>query len=89
MFVALSAPVPCLICGCRLHAVMVGTARINKRSMRFTATLGATAEPCPECGTRSDAMPPYSAFQPVPEHADAIRVYRLRRWPEIVGEAAS
>lgn len=41
---------PCAVCGCRMRGVMVGTFRINRRSLKADpGTISATE--CPECGS--------------------------------------
>jgi len=84
MFVALECTIPCGLCGCRVQAFMMGTARVNKRSLRVTGPLlGALRFPsCPECGTdiRSDGLVPRSAYRLCPEDAAKVAAYRMRKW---------
>ena len=84
MFVALQATTPCLLCGYRVEVLMMGTARINKRSLRVSGPLlGAVRyTACPECGSdiRSHGLVPRSAYALDPEHAAKVAEYRMRKW---------
>lgn len=90
MFVTVDARTPCLLCGYLLSVSMCGDLRVNKRSARFSATLGFWKyTECPECLApvpRSGA----SLTSMVLRHADAVKVaeYRLRKWGVAVNEAA-
>jgi len=74
---------PCTLCGYRIRLVMVGTARVNKRSMRVSSTLGAWQyNDCPECGTpvaRGSAAP-VTAWVLMPGDAAKVAEYRERRF---------
>lgn len=63
---------------------MMGTARINKRSLRVSGPLlGAFRfTRCPECGwdVCSDSMRPRSAYVLAPEDAAKLAEYRMRKW---------
>ena len=83
MTVTLLASTPCLLCGYQTTILMVGTARINKRSMRVQGPLiGAYRfADCPECGTGvHSSSAPRSAYRLHPDDDAAVRAYRMRRW---------
>lgn len=84
MFVALIATTPCPLCSYRVELLMMGTARVNKRSLRVSGPLlGACRYAfCPECGSdvRSHGLAPRSAYRLAPEDAVKVAEYRKRRW---------
>lgn len=84
MFVALAATTPCVLCGYRVEMLMMGSARVNKRSLRVSGPLlGAVRyTDCPECGSdvRSYGLVPRSAYRLVPEDAEKVAAYRMRKW---------
>jgi hypothetical protein len=91
MFVALEARSRCLLCGFRDRVIMMGTARINKRSMRVQGPLIGSLgyRSCPECGiTEQGEMQPRSEYVLTAKDAVKVAEYRERRWPELVTEAA-
>ena len=87
MIVALQTKVSCPSCGHKVRYVAVATVRVNKRSLRTAGTgglmIGALeARECPGCGQEiPDGRPldrePYTL---VPEDAEKVAAYRLRRW---------
>lgn len=92
MFVSLEARVRCIPCGYGLRHIWTGTARINKRSLRFSGGIGAMDRACPECGTANPAAGltavPLSAYRLTADAAEQVQAYRLARWPELAGEVS-
>ena len=85
MFVALIAHSPCPLCAYRVEILMMGTARVNKYSLRVSGPLlGAFRfTRCPECGwdvAASESMRPRSAYVLTPEDAAKVAAYRMRKW---------
>lgn len=84
MFVALLAATPCPLCAYRVEILMMGTARINKRSLRVSGPLLGVLRFswCPECGSdvRSHGMVPRSGYVLAPEDAAKVAAYRMRKW---------
>lgn len=88
MFLAVQATTPCVLCGYRIQVLMMGTGRVNKRSLRIMGPLiGALRfHRCPECGAdvRSDGLAPRSAYRLCPQDAEKVAQYRMRRWGVVV-----
>ena len=84
MFVTLEARTPCLLCGFQDRVIMMGTARVNKRSLRVKAPLiGMNGHwRCPECGTEAQGeLRPRSRYVLDVDSARDVTAYRARRWP--------
>lgn len=80
---------PCGLCGYLRKGFMFPTVRINKRSMRsHGTTLSVLPGRCEECRF-SSGQSPRLRWVLDPESAREVEAYRLRRWPELVGEVAA
>lgn len=91
MFLTWEARIPCMLCGCRLRALLMDGFRINKRSIRAadrSPSFGAWDRVCPECLTPATALPHRQAYALTADSAAKVRAYRLRRWPELAREQA-
>jgi len=89
MMVTLTARARCGLCGFIRRGFMFPEMRINKRSMRSHGVhLVMFKDRCDECGTISGTRPLGLVWILDPESAEKVRVYRLRRWPELAQEAA-
>jgi hypothetical protein len=87
MMVTLLAQDPCAVCGWHRTGVMVCTVRVNKRSMRTYGTnLIMLPERCQECGATSKWPGVIDSWRLVPDDAEKVQAYRLRRWPELAAE---
>lgn len=84
VYVAVECASPCTLCNYRVRHVMMGTARVNKRSLRVTGPfLGASFfTRCLECGWDlcGDSLRPRSAYVLAPEDAAKVAEYRMRKW---------
>jgi len=85
--VTLIAQDPCGACGYVRHGVMVSTVRVNKRSMRTYGTnLIMLPDRCQECGVTSKWPSVIDRWRLVPDDAEKVQAYRLRRWPALAAE---
>lgn len=84
MNVIVEATTPCGLCGYRIYLFQIGTARVNKRSIRVRGPLlGAIRYPrCPECGwdVCSDGLRPRSVYTLAAEDAAKVAACRMRKW---------
>lgn len=97
MIITVACRTPCPICGYLLGCYAFPPVTVNKRSLRQRPGSYLRTNPgrCPECGFDACMPPPVvaqvftvSPWRLHPKSAAQVQVYRLRRWPELAGEAA-